>query len=157
MNNICREIITPSERLKKYNYCFALIIIIFIILFILDINYFHLDKSYFNLFMSFVLLEIIITKYYHFVKILSFMILLSLMNIIIYLGLCFQNNSSLLKNNILLLLFIIISIFIYCITIFALYESYKEMKAIFIEEYENSKSVSESGVELKDKSDDNNK
>ena len=157
MNNICREIITPSERLKRYNYCFLLIIIIFIILFILDINYFHLDKSYFNLFMSFVLLEIIITKYYHFVKILSFMILLSLMNIIIYLGLCFQNNSSLLKNNILLLLFIIISIFIYCITIFVLYESYKEMKAIFIEEYENSKSVSESWVELKDKNDDNDK
>ena len=157
MNNICREIITPSERLKRYNYCFVLIIIIFIILFILDINYFHLDKSYFNLFMSFVLLEIIITKYYHFVKILSFMILLSLMNIIIYLGLFFQNNSSLLKNNILLFLFIIISIFIYCLTIFALYESYKEMKAIFIEEYENSKSVSESGVELKDKSDENDK
>ena len=154
MNNICKEIITPSEKLKKYNYCFILIIIIFIILFIIDINNFNIDKSYFNLFMSFVLLEIIITKYYHFVKILSFMILLSIINIIIYLGLFFQNNYSIQENQ-LLLLYIFISFFVYCLTLYVLYESYKEMKAIFLEEYENSRSSSESGFELKDKSDDN--
>ena len=149
MNNPCREIINPTKKLQKFNYFLVLILIIFIILFILDTLYIKADKSYYNFFLSFILLEIIITKYYIFVKIFSFMIILSLMNNIMYLGLFFQNNNSI-KENKLKLFYFFNSIFAHLISIYVLFQSYKEMKAIFIEEYEASTTVSENGVELKD-------
>ena len=149
MNNPCREIINPTKKLQKFNYFLVLILIIFIILFILDILYIKADKSYYNFFLSFILLEIIITKYYIFVKIFSFMLILSLMNNIMYLGLFFQNNNSI-KENKLKLFYIFNSILAHLISILVLFHSYKEMKAIFIEEYEASTTESENGVELKD-------
>ena len=156
MNNICKEIITPSKKLNNYNYYLLLIMMMFVILFILDTLYIHADKSYFNLFLSIILLEIIITKYYQFVKIFSFMILLSLMNTIIHLGLFFQNNYSI-KNNKFKLFYFFSSFLLHFLSIFILFESYKEMKAIFNEEYENSINGSESSVELKDYNNKDNK
>ena len=156
MNNIFKEIITPSKKLNNYNYYLLLIMLMFAILFILDTLYIHADKSYFNLFLSIILLEIIITKYYQFVKIFSFMILLSLMNTIIHLGLFFQNNYSI-KNNKFKLFYFFSSFLLHFLSIFILFESYKEMKAIFNEEYENSINGSESSVELKDYNNKDNK
>ena len=155
MNNPCREIINPTKRLKKLNYFLVLILIIFIILFILDILYIKADKSYYNFFLSFILLEIIITKYYIFVKIFSFMALLSLINNIMYLGLFFQNNNSI-KENKFKLLYIFNSIFAHLISLFVVFQSYKEMKAIFNEEYDISTTETENGVELKDYKNNNN-
>ena len=155
MNNLCREIINPTKKLKKFNYFLVLMLVIFIILFILDILYIKVDKSYYNFCLSFILLEIIVTKYYIFVKIFSFMIILSLMNNIMYLGLFFQNNNSI-KENRLKLFYFFNSICAHLISIYVLFQSYKEMKAIFIEEYETSTTDNENGVELKDYKNNNN-
>ena len=91
------------------------------------------------------LLEIIITKYYQFIKIVSFMIFLCFMNNLMNLGLFIQNNYSI-KENKLKLFYILFSFFIYILSILILFQAYKEMKAIFIEQYENDNSNNE--VEL---------
>ena len=151
MKNICREIINPTNKLKDDIYGLILILLIRITLYLLNYIYIQIDKSYFNLFLIIILVEAIITKYYQFAKIISFIIFLSLINDIINLGIIFQNIYSI-KVNKLHIFYLLMSIFIHCLTIIILFEAYKEMKAIFIEEYENSKSgsESESGVELKD-------
>ena len=142
---MCRNIIEPTEQLKKYIYCISLLILIYLSLFILNYFYVKFDETYFNLFLSFILLEIIITKYYQFIKIISFMIFLCFMNNLINLGLFIQNNYSI-KENKLKLFYILFSFFIYILSILILFQAYKEMKAIFIEEYENDNN--NNGVEL---------
>ena len=142
---MCRNIIEPTDQLQKYIYCIVLLIFIYISLFVLNYFYVKFDETYFNLFLSIILLEIIITKYYQFVKIVSFMIFLCFMNNLMNLGLFIQNNYSI-KENKLKLFYILFSFFIYILSIHILFQAYKEMKAIFIEEFENNKNDNE--VEL---------
>ena len=142
---MCRNIIEPTEKLQKYIYCIVLLIFIYISLFVLNYFYVKFDETYFNLFLSIILLEIIITKYYQFIKIVSFMIFLCFMNNLMNLGLFIQNNYSI-KENKLKLFYILFSFFIYILSILILFQAYKEMKAIFIEEYENDNN--NNGVEL---------
>ena len=151
MKNICREIINPTKKLQDDIYALILILMIRITLYILNYLYIQIDKSYFNLFLIIILIEAIITKYYQFPKIITFIIFISFINDIINLGIIFQNTYSL-KDNLMQIFYLLVSIFIHCLTVIILFEAYKEMKAIFIEEYENSKSGSgsESGVELKE-------
>ncbi len=144
---MCRNIIEPTKKLQKYIYCIALLIFIYISLFILNYFYVKFDETYFNLFLSIILLEIILTKYYQFIKIVSFMIFLCFMNNLMNLGLFIQNKYSI-KENKLKLFYILFSFFIYFLSIYILFQAYKEMKAIFIEEYGNSNN--DNGEELKE-------
>ena len=144
---MCRNIIEPTEKLQKYIYCIALLIFIYISLFILNYFYVKFDETYFNLFLSIMLFEIILTKYYQFIKIVSFMIFLCFMNNLMNLGLFIQNNYSI-KENKLKLFYILFSFFIYILSIYILFQAYKEMKAIFIEEYGNNNN--DNGEELKE-------
>ena len=144
---MCRNIIEPTKKLQKYIYCIALLIFIYISLFILNYFYVKFDETYFNLFLSIILLEIILTKYYQFIKIVSFMIFLCFMNNLMNLGLFIQNKYSI-KENKLKLFYILFSFFIYFLSIYILFQAYKEMKAIFIEEYVNSNN--DNGEELKE-------
>ena len=139
---MCRNIIEPTEQLQKYIYCISLLILIYLSLFILNYFYVKFDEIYFNLFLSIMLLEIIITKYYQFIKIVSFMIFLCFMNNLMNLGLFIQNNYSI-KENKLKLFYILFSFFIYILSILILFQAYKEMKAIFIEQYENDNNNNE--------------
>ena len=144
---MCRNIIEPTEKLQKYIYCIALLIFIYLSLFILNYFYVKFDETYFNLFLSIMLFEIILTKYYQFIKIVSFMIFLCFMNNLMNLGLFIQNNYSI-KENKLKLFYILFSFFIYILSIYILFQAYKEMKAIFIEEYGNNNN--DNGEELKE-------
>ena len=144
---MCRNIIEPTKKLQKYIYCIALLIFIYISLFILNYFYVKFDETYFNLFLSIILLEIILTKYYQFIKIVSCMIFLCFMNNLMNLGLFIQNKYSI-KENKLKLFYILFSFFIYFLSIYILFQAYKEMKAIFIEEYGNSNN--DNGEELKE-------
>ena len=144
---MCRNIIEPTKKLQKYIYCIALLIFIYISLFILNYFYVKFDETYFNLFLSIILLEIILKKYYQFIKIVSFMIFLCFMNNLMNLGLFIQNKYSI-KENKLKIFYIIFSFFIYFLSIYILFQAYKEMKAIFIEEYGNSNN--DNGEELKE-------
>ena len=144
---MCRNIIEPTKKLQKYIYCIALLIFIYISLFILNYFYVKFDETYFNLFLSIILLEIILTKYYQFIKIVSFMIFLCFMNNLMNLGLFIQNKYSI-KENKLKLFYILFSFFIYFLSIYILFQAYNEMKAIFIEEYGNSNN--DNGEELKE-------
>ena len=144
---MCRNIIEPTEKLQKYLYCIALLILIYISLFVLNYFYVKFDETYFNIYLSIILLEIIITKYYQFVKIVSFMIFLCFVNNLMNLGLFIQNKYSI-KENKLKLFYILFSFFIYILSILILFQAYKEMKAIFIEEYGNGNNDNE--VELKE-------
>ena len=144
---MCRNIIEPTEKLQNYLYCIALLILIYISLFVLNYFYIKFDETYFNIYLSIILLEIIITKYYQFVKIVSFMIFLCFVNNLMNLGLFIQNKYSI-KENKLKLFYILFSFFIYILSILILFQAYKEMKAIFIEEYGNGNNDNE--VELKE-------
>ena len=155
MYNICREIIKPTKKLKEYIYCLILILIIYLFLFILDFFYINADKSYYYIFLNILLLEAILTKYYPFAKIFCFTIFISTSNYIIKLGLFLQNNYSI-KENKFIFFYYLDCIFINCSSFLIVFNAYKEMKAIFIEEYENSRSESESGTELKNIEKNNN-
>ena len=156
---LCREIINPTKKLQHYIYGLTIILLLRITLYLLNYFYIQVDNSYNNIFLIVILFEIIMTKYYNFAKILTFIILLCIINNIINLGICFQSNYST-KNNKLKIFYLIYSIFIHCFSINIVFEAYKEMKSIFIEEYENSRSVSktesEGGLELKDFNDEKN-
>ena len=149
MVNICEEVIRPSKKLQKLNNFLKLILLLFISLFIIEYFYIKTAKAYFYLILSLILFEIIVSKYYKFVKIFSFALFVSLMNNLINLGLFLQNSFPINKYDIKLYynLFTILLDFIALITSF---EMHKEAKAIYIEEYENNSN----GSEL---SDDNNK
>ena len=142
MENICKEVINPSRKLKYLIIILILILIIFISLFVL--NYFYIDKvkSFFYLVLSIILLEIIVSKYYKFVKIFSFALIISLMNNIIDLGILFQSDYSIKKYE-LKFYYYIFSITFHFISIYLSFETYKETKIIFIEEYEKRNSGSE--------------
>ena len=71
------------------------------------------------------------------------------------LGLFLQNNYSI-KENKFIFFYYLDCIFINCSSFLIVFNAYKEMKAIFIEEYENSRSESESGTELKNIEKNNN-
>ena len=144
---MCRNIIEPTEKLQNYLYCIVLLILIYISLFVLNYFYIKFDETYFNIYLSIILLEIIITKYYQFVKIVSFMIFLCFVNNLMNLGLFIQNKYSI-KENKLKLFYILFSFFIFILSILILFQAYKEMKAIFIEEYGNGNNDKE--VELKE-------
>ena len=75
------------------------------------------------------------------------MIFLFFMNNLMNLGLFIQNKYSI-KENKLKLFYILFSFFIYFLSIYILFQAYKEMKAILIEEYGNSNN--DNGEELKE-------
>ena len=75
------------------------------------------------------------------------MIFLCFVNNLMYLGLFIQNKYSI-KENKLKLFYILFSFFIYILSVYILFQSYKEMKAIFNEEYENDNN--DNDVELKE-------
>ena len=155
MKIFCREIITPSDELKRYNKCLIILFIIFIFLFIFDYyDYYciHVDKGYFIVFIIIVLFLTIFTKYYQFAKLCSFTIILSLINIFINVGLLLQNDTII--NNKNKLFYLIYSIIVHLLTLYVLFEAYKEMKAIFMEEYENSDN--ENDIELTEHKNENN-
>ena len=149
MVKICEEVIRPSKKLQKLNNFLKLIILLFISLFVFDYFYFKKAKAYFYLLLSIILIEIIVSKYYKFVKIFSFALVISLMNNLINLGLYLQNGFSIKKYDINLY-YNLFTILLHFISLILSFEIYKETKAIYIEEYENSSN----GSEL---SDDNNK
>ena len=149
MVNICEEIIRPSKKLQKLNNFLKLILLIFISLFMLEYFYIKKAKAYFYLILSLILFEIIVSKYYKFVKIFSFALFVSIMNNLINLGLFLQNGFSINKYDIKLY-YNLFTILLGCIALITSFEMHKEAKAIYIEEYENNSN----GSEL---SDDNNK
>ena len=140
---------------KRYNKCLIILFIIFIFLFIFDYyDYYciHVDKGYFIVFIIIVLFLTIFTKYYQFAKLCSFTIILSLINIFINVGLLLQNDTII--NNKNKLFYLIYSIIVHLLTLYVLFEAYKEMKAIFMEEYENSDN--ENDIELTEHKNENN-
>ena len=156
MNKLCREIISSTEELKRYNIYLVLLLIIFIFLFIFDYLYIHVDKAYFNLFIIFILFETIITKYYLFAKLCSLTIILSLINILIHLGIFHQNDILINNNKMKVIFYFSYSIIVHLLSFYVLFKAYKEMKAIFIEEYENNDNENENDIELTEYKNENN-
>ena len=142
MENICKPIIRPSKKLQKMNYILILILLIFILLFILNYFYLRIEKSYLYIILSIILLEIITSKYYKFVKVFTFALFISCFSSIIKLGLFLQNGFSITRYDINFY-YIIFAIIFHIVTIFLSYELHKEMKIIYIEEYEKNSNGSE--------------
>ena len=142
MENICKPIIRPSKKLQKMNYILILILLIFILLFILNYFYLRIEKSYLYIILSIILLEIIMSKYYKFVKVFTFALFISCFSSIIKLGLFLQNGFSITRYDINFY-YIIFAIIFHIVTIFLSYELHKEMKIIYIEEYKKNSNGSE--------------
>ena len=145
MENVFQEVIKPSKKLIKFNFLLILILIIFIFLFIFNFFFIHIDKTYIYIFLSINLLLIIFSKYYKFVKVLSLSLIISLINNIFNLGMLIQNDYSIKKYYIEYIYYIFV-IIIHIISIFLSYEIYKEMKSIYLKEYERNSN----GIELSD-------
>ena len=148
MDNVCKEVISPTKKLRKFNTLLVIILIIFIFLFIFNLFFYQIDKTYIYIFLSINLLLIIVSKYYKLVKAFSLALIISLMNNLINLGIILQNNYSLQKYYLLYLYYILV-IIIHIISILLSFEIYKEMKRIYIEENEKQ-SI---GTELNDYND----
>ena len=148
MDNLCKEVISPTKKLTKFNTLLVIILIIFIFLFIFNLFFYQIDKTYIYIFLSINLLLIITSKYYKLVKAFSLELIISLMNNLINLGIILQNNYSIRKYYLLYLYYILV-IIIHIISILLSFEIYKEMKRIYIEEYEKQ-SI---GTELNDYND----
>ena len=145
MEKVFQEVIKPSKKLIKFNILLILILIIFIFLFIFNFFFIHIDKTYIYIFLSINLLLIIFSKYYKFVKALSLSLIISLINNIFNLGMLIQNDCSIKKYYIEYIYYFFV-ITIHIISIFLSYEIYKEMKSIYLEEYERNSN----GTELSD-------
>ena len=148
MENVFQEVIHPSKKLTKINTILIIILIIFIFLFIFNFFFIHIDKTFIYFFLSINLLLIIFSKYYKFVKVFSLSLIISLMNNLVNLGMLIQNGYSL-KKYFLPYIYYIFIIVIHIISIFLSFEIYKEMKSIYLEEYERNSL----GTELNDYND----
>ena len=82
------------------------------------------------------------SKYYKFVKVFTFALFISCFSSIIKLGLFLQNGFSITRYDINFY-YIIFAIIFHIVTIFLSYELHKEMKIIYIEEYEKNSNGSE--------------
>ena len=142
MENVFQEVIKPSKKLEKYTILLILILLIFISLFIFNYFYIHFDKSFYYLVLSIILIEIIISKYYKFVKIFCLALFLSLMNNLMNIGIFFQSGNTIEKHK-LKFYYNIFTIFLHFISIIISFKTYKEMRVIFMEEYESSNNGSE--------------
>ena len=62
MDNVCKEVISPTKKLRKFNTLLVIILIIFIFLFIFNLFFYQIDKTYIYIFLSINLLFIIDRK-----------------------------------------------------------------------------------------------
>ena len=145
---VCNKIIEPTEKLKKYEIYMYITLIIIILLFLADSFYIHKDKAKYNLLLSITMFETLLTRYYKFLKIFYFLDLIVISRYLTNIGLIIQNSFSI-KENKIEFLYIVFCTFFYCLCIVVLFEPYKEMRAIFLEEY-TQRNDSNSSIELSD-------
>ena len=145
---VCNKIIKPTAKLKIYEIYMYIILVIIIILFLVDNFYIHKDITKYNLLLSIVMFETLLTRYYKFLKMFYFLDLLAVSSYFTKIGLIIQNRSSF-KEKKFEICYIVTSTVFYCLCIVILFEPYKEMRAIFLEEY-TKRNDSNSSIELSD-------
>ncbi len=130
----CQEVIHPNKKLKKMYIVLKLIVIFNIILMVLQAYIIEVAPSFTDFFNILFLILAIMTGFYLYAVFYIFFNLFNVITSFVSLGTLIQNhilNNEEIQQK--LLLFGLISIFFYSFSIYIVFNTYKEMKAILIE------------------------
>ena len=133
----CQEVIQPNRKLKKMYIVLKLIVIFNIILMVLQAYIIEVAPSFTDFFNILFLILAIMTGFYLYAVFYIFFNLFNVITSFVSLGTLIQNhilNNDEIQQKILL--FGLISIFFYSFSIYIVFNTYKEMKAILIEDSE---------------------
>ena len=135
----CQEVIQPNRKLKKMYIVLKLIVILNIILIILQIYVIEVTPSFTDFFNILFLILAIMTGFYLYAVFYIFFNLFNVITSFVSLGIIIQryilNNQEIQQK---LLLFSIISFIFYIFSIYIVFFTYKEMKAILLENSSNN-------------------
>ena len=135
----CQEVIQQNKKLKKMYIVLKLIIILNIILVILQIYVIEVTPSFTDFFNILFLILIIMTGFYLYAVLYIFFNLFSVITSFVSLGIIIQryilNNEEIQEK---LLIFNIICFIFYIFSIYIVFPTYKEMKAILLENGSNN-------------------
>ena len=135
----CQEVIHPNKKLKKMYILLKLIVIFNIILVILQIYFIEVTPSFTDCFNILFLILAIMTGFYLYAVFYIFFNLFNVITSFVSLGIIIQryilNNEEIQQK---LLLFSIISFIFYIFSIYIVFFTYKEMKAILLENGTNN-------------------
>ena len=135
----CQEVIHPNKKLKKMYIVLKLIVIFNIILMVLQAYIIEVAPSFTDFFNILFLILIIMTGFYLYAVLYIFFNLFSVITSFVSLGIIIQryilNNEEIQQK---ILIFSIISFIFYIFSIYIVFPTYKEMKAILLENGSNN-------------------